>query len=144
MNVSLYLSAKRSALLTAAKVWRPIGRPVTREPLALLDAQTVAPSDFVGVWVSLPKPGEGAYDNVYNAGEGLETAQIRASDRYKWKYLSNMSTDEAFVFKQYDSKTDGRARQTPHSAIQCADDHGPPRQSIEVRCLVFWEGESVE
>lgn len=57
---------------------------------------------------------------------------------------SKMSTDEALIFKQFDSKKDGRARQTPHCAFQCADDHGPTRQSIEVRCLEFWEGESVE
>lgn len=131
-------------LLTESKVWRPIERPVTREALAMLDAQTVQPSEFVGVWVSLPRPGQGAFDNVYNAGEGFQIAQITASDKHRWCYMSNMSTDEALLFKQYDSKMDGRARQTPHCAFQCADDHGPPRQSIEVRLLIFWEGDSVE
>ena len=126
------------------QVWRPIERPVTREALALLDSQSVADSDYVGVWVALPRPGQGAFDNIYNAGEGFEIAQILASDKHRWHYVSNMSTDEALVFKQYDSKKDGRSRQTPHCAFQSEDDHGPTRQSIEVRCLVFWEGESVE
>lgn len=117
---------------------------MTREALALLDAQSVAPSDFVGVWVSLPRPGQGAFDNVYNAGEGFEIAQIRANEEHRWHYVSNLEMDEALVFMQYDTKRDGRARQTPHCAFESTEDYGPTRQSIEVRCLVFWEGEGVE
>jgi hypothetical protein len=94
--------------------------------------------DFEGVFVSLPRPGQGAFDNIYTASEGFEIAQIRASDRHRWYFISDLSVDEALVFKQYDSRTDGRARQTPHCAIASELDHGPVRQSIEVRCLLYF------
>ena len=125
--------------------WRGL-RPVTREPLALLDARTVDDSEMVGVLAVFPKKGgAGAFDGAYDAGEGFETAQIRNdNDTHKWYYASNLMPDEALVFKQYDSKKDGRARQVPHSAFESELDSGPPRQSIEVRSLLFWEDESAE
>ena len=126
------------------QVWRPFGRPVTRDALAVLDSQTLEDGDLVGVRAIYPKPGQGAFDKAYDAGEGYETAQVRANDGHRWYYVSHLTPDEALVFKQYDSKTDGRSRQTAHSAFQCEDDFGPTRQSIEVRCLLFWEGDSVE
>lgn len=126
-------------------VWRPLARPVTREPLALLSANSVANDELVGVPAAFPKPGQGAFDSIYNAGQGFETAMIKANPtKHQWYYASNLTPEEALVFKQYDSKRDGRARRTPHSAFQCEDDSGPPRQSIEVRNLVFWEDEAVE
>ena len=100
--------------------------------------------ELVGLPARFNKAADGAFSKAYAAGEGFEIAQVRASDDHQWYYVSNMTPDEALVFKQFDSKKDGRARQTPHSAFQCEDDFGPARQSIEVRCLVFWEGENVE
>ena len=79
-----------------------------------------------------------------NLFTSFETAQVQATNNHRWYYASKMIPEEALVFKQYDSKRDGRARQTPHSGFQCEDDSGPPRQSIEVRCLLFWEGDSPE
>lgn len=52
-----------------------------------------------------------------------------------------MTTDEAYVFVNYDSRDDGRPRYTPHAAIAdtsiAAD--VPIRESIETRALVFWD-----
>lgn len=134
----------RVKLSITKQVWRPVGRPGTREPLAMIDATSIDQDDFTPVFVSLPYPGQGAFDNIYNASNGFDIAQIKANGKHKWYYISDLDVDEALVFKQYDSKLDGRARQTPHSAIQTERDHGPVRQSIEVRCLVFWEHESLE
>lgn len=50
---------------------------------------------------------------------------------------------EALLIKCFDSKKD-KAKLSPHTAFQCEFDAGPPRQSIEVRCLVFWESDTVE
>ena len=51
-----------------------------------------------------------------------------------------MRRDEALLIKGYDSRHDGRARFTPHTAFQ--DPHtlpgAPPRESIEVRTLAFF------
>jgi hypothetical protein len=51
-----------------------------------------------------------------------------------------MEPDEALLIKCFDSKTDGGvSRRAPHSAFQSPNDEGPARESIEVRCVVFWE-----
>jgi hypothetical protein len=52
-----------------------------------------------------------------------------------------MTTDEVVLLKCYDSLTDGTARWTAHGAF---DDPGAPpgatpRESIEIRTLVFYE-----
>jgi hypothetical protein len=61
-----------------------------------------------------------------------------------WYYASEMRPDEVLLIKCFDSKKDGRARLSPHGAFQLEEDHGPARRSCEVRCLVFWEDQSVE
>jgi hypothetical protein len=51
-----------------------------------------------------------------------------------------MERNEAILLKCYDSKEDGRARFTAHSAFE--DPTSAPdaaaRESIEVRALIFW------
>lgn len=49
-----------------------------------------------------------------------------------------MRPNEALLIKQFDSKKSGIAR-TPHSAFFAKEDYGATRQSVEVRCLLFWE-----
>ncbi|KAK5113357.1 hypothetical protein LTR62_003456 [Meristemomyces frigidus] len=125
-------------------VWRGI-RTVTRDPLGMLHAQSVTDSELIGVFSAFPQKGsKGAFGGAYEAGEGFETAQVKAGQGHRWYYCSNMQPHETLVFKQYDSKLDGRATRTPHSAFQTKHDSGLPRQSIEVRNLVFWDGESPE
>lgn len=67
-----------------------------------------------------------------------------AKPEHRWYYASRMRPDEALFIKCFDSKMDGRARCSPHSAFRTEFDEGGPRESCEVRCLVFWEGEDVE
>jgi hypothetical protein len=52
-----------------------------------------------------------------------------------------MDRQEAMVFKQYDSKVEGLARFTAHTAFRhpAATAAAPPRESIEARCLVVYE-----
>jgi hypothetical protein len=49
-------------------------------------------------------------------------------------------SDNALVFKQYDSQVSGVGRFTPHSAFDLPDILPEPRlrQSIEIRCLVTY------
>ena len=49
-------------------------------------------------------------------------------------------SDEALVFKVYDSEKDGRARFTPHTSFEdpASPPNAPPRQSIEVRAFAFF------
>ena len=147
------LEKRKNSRWAIMNVWRPLVRPVTREPLALLDADTVdVNNDLVGVMAMFPQNKDAAFGKAYPGGRGcgrtfswttlkniadaclfsasFETSQILANDKHRWYYASNLGPDEALLFKQFDSKTDGRARQTPHTAFQSKEDHGPPRESM--------------
>ncbi|CAK4002116.1 Hypothetical predicted protein [Lecanosticta acicola] len=151
-------------------VWRPI-RHVTREPLAVCDASSVLESDLQEMTLRPPRDVSAAADDgddpaadndnaVQPAGRhsaymnygrkvpGQAPDQkfwvLRPNDRHRWYWPSEMTPSEALLIKCFDSRTDGRARRAPHSAIVTPGDHGPPRQSIELRCLVFWEHEALE
>jgi hypothetical protein len=52
-----------------------------------------------------------------------------------------MQPDEALLLKCYDSATDGRARFAPHTAFEdpTTPADAQPRESIEIRTLVFHE-----
>ena len=58
-------------------VWRPIGRSVTTESLAMVDARTFDHDDLVDVTASFPEPREGAFSTVYTPSKGFETAQVQ-------------------------------------------------------------------
>jgi hypothetical protein len=77
-------------------------------------------------------------DLVYPHRTG-ETYSVTYNPAHRWFYLRGMGTDEALLLKCYDSKTDGRARFTPHTAFDdpTAPADAPPRESIELRTLVF-------
>lgn len=77
-----------------------------------------------------------------------ETFSVQPSDRHRFYYVKDMTPDEAMFIKCFDSFSQGRpggregvADYTPHTAF--VDPATPPdakgRQSIEVRCLVFYE-----
>jgi hypothetical protein len=107
-------------------LWRPIRGPVRDAPLAVCDASSVAPRDLV------------PSDLVYPNRTG-ETYSVTHSPTHRWFYLSDMTPGEALLLKCFDSRTDGRARFAPHSAFNdpTAPDGAPPRESIEIRTLVF-------
>jgi hypothetical protein len=107
-------------------LWRPIVGPLRDWPLAVADAGSVAPGDLVPA------------DLVYPHRVG-ETYSVRYSPSHRWFYVPDMDVDEALLLKCYDSATDGRARFAPHSAFRDpgAGDDVRPRESIEVRTLVF-------
>jgi hypothetical protein len=50
-----------------------------------------------------------------------------------------MTVDEALLLKCYDSAIDGRSRFAPHTAFAdpSTPADAPPRESIELRTLVF-------
>jgi hypothetical protein len=107
-------------------IWRPIA-PVQESPLALCDAQSIAPTDLV------------AGDLVYRDRVG-ETYAITYNKTHEWFYFPEMQPDEAVFIKCFDSAEDGRARFAAHTGFD--DPTSPadalPRQSIELRTLVFY------
>jgi hypothetical protein len=111
-------------------VWRPIRGPVESEPLAICDARSIDPQDVV------------ASDLVYRDKIG-ETYSFRYNPNHRWSYFPRQEKNEVILLKCYDSKEDGGARFTAHTAFQdpnTAPD-AAPRESIEVRALVFWPAE---
>lgn len=118
------LLARRFAII---QVWRAINKPIESNPLAIADARSVAPEDFLIAERRYP----------HRVGQ---TYRLKHNPRHRWFYFPKMRRDEAIVFKVYDSEKDGRARFTPHSSFDDPDTPpgAPARQSIEVRALVFF------
>ena len=56
-----------------------------------------------------------------------------------------MQRNEAILLKCYDSEDDGRARFTAHTSFEDTNSppYAAPRESIEVRALVFWPPEAI-
>jgi hypothetical protein len=108
-------------------VWRPIRGPVESTPLAVCDAQSIDLKDFVPTdFVYRDELGE-VYRFTYNA-------------QHRWSYFPRLERDEVVLLKCYDSKEDGRARFTAHSAFDdpTSSPDAAPRESIEVRAQTFW------
>jgi hypothetical protein len=109
------------------QVWRPVRNPVASAPLAIADSQSIAARDLVGTERRYPDRVGEIYHLKYNPD-------------HRWFYFPNMQTDEAIVFKCYDSMKDGRSRWSAHAAFD--DPNSPPqapaRESIEMRTLAFF------
>ena len=107
-------------------LWRPIKGPLLDSPLAVCDATTIAPDDLV------------PSDLVYQHRVG-ETYSVKFNPAHRWYYVPQMRTDEALLLKCSDTSIGVPARFTPHSAFTdpTAPADAPPRESIEVRTLVF-------
>ena len=110
-------------------VWRPIRGPVRRSPLALADAGSVRPSELVATDQRFP-------DRVG------EIYQLAHGEGQRWYWVPEMERGEVLLIKGWDSLDNGCARFTPHGAFQLAgqDPGAPPRESIEVRTYVVFEG----
>jgi len=108
-------------------VWRPIRGPLLSAPLALCDARSIAREDLV------------AAKMVYRHRTG-EEFRSTYSPRHRWFYYPRLAADEVVLIKVYDSATDGPARFSLHSAFDdpTTPSDAPPRESIEVRTLVFY------
>ncbi|DBB06063.1 TPA: hypothetical protein ACH3X3_009633 [Trebouxia sp. C0006] len=120
------LSQKPWAII---QVWRPLTGPVQDSPLGMMDAATLSVDDILAVKVHV----EGGHVHEVNF--------VAHNPDHKWFWTSQMQADEAYVFVNYESRDDGRARFTPHGAIAdpSIPDDAPRRESIETRALVFWD-----
>ena len=109
------------------QVWRAIRKPIQANPLAILDARSLAPEDLLIAERRYP----------HRVGQ---TYRLKHNPNHRWFYFPEMRRDEALVFKVYDSETDGRARFTPHTSfVDPATPPGAsPRQSIEARTMAFF------
>ncbi len=115
-------------------VWRHFRKdyPVLDYPLAVLDAQSARPEDFLSSQYIYP-------DRVG------ETASVLRNPEHRWIYYSEMRHNEALIFKVFDSASElgaYTAEQCPpntaHTSFRLADSDAstPARESIECRVLV--------
>ena len=115
------LLTRRFAIM---QIWRPI-KPVASEPFAIADAQSIDPADFIPIIRKSP-------------GRDGEISHVKYNPAQRFVFFSNMTPNEALLFKVFDSATDGRARFTAHSAFDLPDSGAPPRESIELRLFLFF------
>ncbi|HVC56525.1 MAG TPA: CmcJ/NvfI family oxidoreductase [Stellaceae bacterium] len=108
-------------------LWRPIRGPLLRSPLALCDAQTLAEENLVGSELRYPDRTGETYAVTYNPDQ-------------RWYYFPKMQADEAVLIRCFDSAREGAARFSAHGAFDDPEtpEDAPPRESIEVRALVFF------
>jgi hypothetical protein len=112
-------------------VWRPIRGPIESTPLALCDAGSIEAKDFV--------PSDLHYRDKLG-----ETYRFTYNPNHRWFYFPHLEREEVILLKCYDSKEDGRARFTAHTAFEdpTSAPDAAPRESIEVRALLFWPPEA--
>ncbi len=110
-------------------VWRPIRGPVRRSPLAVADAGSIPKADLL------------ATDQMFPDRVG-EIYQLAFSPAHRWYWAPRMERGEVLLIKGWDSLDDGRARYTPHGAFALPgqDPAAPPRESIELRTFIAFEG----
>ncbi|KAF2723405.1 hypothetical protein K431DRAFT_301660 [Polychaeton citri CBS 116435] len=149
-------------------VWRPIENPASDMPLAVVDWRSTEPQDFVPVDLLYPKRADSVQDDddrgkevrpdesTWQSTEGYEvkgeTMAVAPSEGHKFWYQKDMTPDEVILLKCFDSRgdgvpgefgksTEGIAMRTPHTAFvdPATPKDAPGRQSIEVRCLVFYD-----
>jgi hypothetical protein len=107
--------------------WKPLRQRVEEKPLAMCDATTSRPDDFITMALR------------YRERTG-EIYVVRHAPQHHWWYFPHMTPDQAILLKTYDSETDGRARFLGHSAFDHPDTapDAPTRESIEVRTIAFF------
>ncbi len=105
-------------------IWRPI-RKVLKDPLAFADATSVSDSDLVAA-------------SIIYATKRSESWTVKPSPAHRWYFKYHQEPDQVVLIKCVDTAT-GVARRVPHCAVEDRDEaDNEGRESVEVRCLVFY------
>jgi len=109
--------------------WRPLFTPLRDFPLAVCDYSTVDSENDL-------EPCDDVHGNI-----GVdENYVVYHKPGHRWYYISDQKATEILLFRQFDSAIGIRSG-VPHCAIPnpIPFDNIPPRQSIEVEMVVYWE-----
>src|SRR6516165_7486953 len=111
-------------------LWRPIRGPVLESPLTLCDAQSLAEEDLVASDLRYPDRTGETYAITYNPNQ-------------RYYYFPKMQPDEPVLIRCFDSAPTGAARFSAHTGFDdpTSPPDAPPRESLEVRMLVFYPPE---
>ncbi|KAI0964965.1 hypothetical protein F4678DRAFT_468040 [Xylaria arbuscula] len=113
--------------IRAVNVWKPLCNPVEEWALAVCDGTTVNSEDLVET------------DSV-RQGSVSTNYYVKYAPEQAWYYLKHQSPEEALIFKHFDSEPGVPAPYALHASIrQDVPVSAIPRQSIEVRTLIFSE-----
>lgn len=111
----------------AFSIWRPLIEPVLDWPLAVVDGRTVTKENLHPVhWL------------VHEERDTEPPFHLSYSEKQKWYYLGSQRCDELSIVKNYDS-ADVPSPRSAHCSFKhpYAPKGAAPRESIDVRCLVF-------
>jgi hypothetical protein len=108
-------------------LWRPIRGPLLESPLTLCDAQSLAEENLIASDLKYPDRTGETYSITYNPNQG-------------YYYFPEMQADEAVLIRCLDSALQGPRRFSAHTGFDDPNSpaDAPPRESIEVRTLVFF------
>ncbi|CAF1497513.1 unnamed protein product [Adineta ricciae] len=114
-------------------VWRPLGsHPIRKIPLAICDYRSLDLNNDIHV---SEVRGTVATVSIYTISHNSQNTQ-------KWYYLSEMRSNEMFIFKIFDSKSDV-AQFGAHTAF--INENVPStlieQDSIEMRCLILYSSD---
>ena len=122
----------RGPRFSVVNVWRAFTGPPQDVPLALCDVRSVAQQDKQYCEITVKSA----------SGDVLtwENITYYHNEAHRWWYCPDMTRDEAYVFRSYDSAP-GYAEQVPHSAFvnESCPASAPPRASVEVRVFAFYD-----
>jgi hypothetical protein len=112
-------------------VWRVFSAPPQDIPLTVCDARSVAAADLMYA--------DAIFDEKDKPEWSFEGWVVRYNPEHRWCYFSDMTRNEAIIFKTNDSDP-AQAHCVPHSAF---DDPSCPkgvvtRASIEMRGIAYW------
>jgi hypothetical protein len=111
-------------------LWRPIKGPLLDSPLTLCDAESLAQENLI------------ASDLKYRDRTG-ETYAVTYNPGQRYYYFPKMQPDEVVLIRCYDSALHGAQRFSAHTGFDdpTTPPDAPPRESLEVRMLVFFPPE---
>jgi hypothetical protein len=113
-------------------VWRSLAGGTQDVPLGLCDCTSVAREDLLDC--------QAIFDPLDGSPEwGFANYLLAENPAHRWFYYSDMTRDEAIVFKTSESDPD-RAQLMPHGAFDnpLAGPDAPPRVSLEMRGTCYW------
>ena len=115
-------------------VWRALAGTPQDVPLGLCAYPSVAREDLLDC--------DAIFDPLDGSPEwGFPNYLLAYNPAHRWYYYSDMTPEEAIVFKTSESDPD-RAQLMPHGAFDnpLAGDDAPPRVSLEMRGTCYWFG----
>ena len=116
-------------------LWRPLVGPVRDFPLALCDARSTRPADYVPT--DIHHFGEDDLEHPRHSGQIYSVCH---HPDHAWYYARDMQPDEALMIMNWDSADREHRCYAAHTGfrVETGDDGSPARESIEARTLVIY------